>query len=93
MILKYADTLQHSFIVSWSLQAKHTRMVEEPLSGTSNTIAKSSAIVFSLGFVLSQASSADTRGKSAHREHSTIYPMLESLRFDDSNVNDNATNQ
>ena len=33
-------------------------MVEQPLSETSYTIAKTSAIVFSLGFVLSQASSA-----------------------------------
>ena len=66
-------------------------MVEQPLSRTSYTIAKSWAIAFSLGFVLSQASSADTRGKSAHREHCTIYPILGSLRFDDGN--DNATNQ
>ena len=33
-------------------------MVERPLSGSSYTIAKTSAIVFSLGFVLNQASSA-----------------------------------
>ena len=68
-------------------------MLEQPLSGTSFSIANSSAIVFSLGFVLSQASSADTRAKSAHREHCTVYPILLSLRFDDGNVNDNATNQ